>query len=101
MIADGSARRPNMLARQKGINVDLLLPDLRAEIMVPIDHDYQARVFYSKIESEADVKQIASAVISAGIQLAESRGFKLEFRQMHAEQEVAKDARKDPDSPAG
>ena len=79
--------------------MDLLLPDLRAEVMITIDHDYQARVFYSKIESEADVKQIASAVISAGIQLAESRGFKLEFRQLA--QEGQAHASPDAAPPAG
>ena len=81
--------------------MDLLLPDLRAEIMITIDHDYQARVFYSKIESDADVKQVASAVISAGVQLAESRGYKLEFRQMPNEKEAMPDARENAHPAAG
>lgn len=58
--------------------------------MITVDHDNHARVYFSKVGSRDDVKQIASAVIQAGINLAEQHGFKLDFTAKVASAEVKK-----------
>ena len=55
----------------------LLLPDLRIEIMVTVAADGAVKLFFSKPAGPADVPLVVNALIGSGVDLANRHGLTL------------------------
>ena len=57
--------------------MNLLAPDLRAEVLVTIDAEGEPRVYYSKVGSLNEVGLIAATLVDSGMKIAAEHGITL------------------------
>ena len=57
--------------------VNLLAPNLKAEILLTIAEDGEPRIYYSKVASINDLGQIAACLVDSGMKLAAEYGITL------------------------
>ena len=64
-------------------HLNLLAPDLLAEIVVHVNVDFTTRSYFSKIEhaDQQTIGRLAMALIQTGTQFAESHGLKITVNQ--------------------